>query len=149
TGPRLGIGPMGRLGGLNTTDVALEYTLNGKRRVTTSNQVCICVPRFAIRRVDLAATGLRVVAGPDLISQLAAGVVMLNRVPAMAVANRSKPIGFVTRLRSALIVNVQGAHTFVGMSAPQIVASASGVRVVSTAVEPEEITNLGDLIVTK
>jgi uncharacterized repeat protein (TIGR01451 family) len=102
-----------------------------------------------IRRVDLAADGIRVVAAPHVIIQLAAGVVLVNRVPPMAVANRTKPVGFVTRLRSALIVNVEGVHTFIGLAAPQIVASASGVRVVSTAVEPEEITNLGDLIVTK
>jgi uncharacterized repeat protein (TIGR01451 family) len=149
SGPRLGIGPLGRLGGLNPTDVALEYTLLGKRRVKTSNPVCICAPRFVVRRVDVAPGGLRVVAGPDAIIQIAAGVVVLNRVPPLAVANRVKPIGFVTRLRAALIVSVEGVHTFVGVSAPQIVASASGVRVVSSAVEPEEITNVPDLVVTK
>jgi uncharacterized repeat protein (TIGR01451 family) len=149
TGPRLGIGPLGRLGGLNPTDVALEYTLNGRRRVTTSNVVCICAPRYAARRVDVAAGGLRVVAGPDSVSQHTGGVVMFNHVPFGAVANRLKPVGFVTRLRAALIVNEQGAHTFVGLSAPQLIASAAGVQVVSTAVEPEEITNVGDLVVTK
>jgi uncharacterized repeat protein (TIGR01451 family) len=149
TGPRLGIGPLGRLGGLNPTDVALEYTLLGKRRVTTSNPVCVCAPRFVIRRVDVAPGGLRVVAGPDSLSQTVGGVVILNRVPPLAVANRLKPVGFVTRLRAALIVNVEGVHTFVGVSAPQLVASASGVRVVSSAVEPEEITNVNELVVTK
>ena len=79
TGPRLGIGPLGRLGGLNPTDVALEYTLNGRRRVKTSNQVCICVPRFVIRRVDVGLVGLRVVAGPDSILQTVGGLVAINR----------------------------------------------------------------------
>ncbi|HET6575252.1 MAG TPA: hypothetical protein VFG68_16720 [Fimbriiglobus sp.] len=149
TGPRLGIGPLGRLGGLNPTDVALEYTLNGKRRVKTSNPVCVCVPRFVIRRVDVGLGGLRVVAGPDSVVQTAGGVVAVSRVPVGAVAARVKPIGFVSRLRSAILVNVEGVHTFIGMSAPEIVASASGVRVVSTAVGPEEVTNINDLTVTK
>ncbi|HVK16051.1 MAG TPA: hypothetical protein VM533_03820 [Fimbriiglobus sp.] len=149
TGPRLGVGPLGRLGGLNPTDVALEYTLNGKRRVKTSNQVCICVPRFVIRRVDVGLVGLRVVAGPDSILQTAGGVVAVNLIPLGAVADRIKPVGFVSRLRSALIVSVEGVHTFVGVSAPQAVATVAGVRVVSTAVAPEEITNINDLTVTK
>lgn len=149
TGPRLGIGPLGRLGGLNPTDVALEYTLNGRRRVKTSNQVCICVPRFVVRRVDVGLAGLRVVAGPDSILQTAGGVVAINRTPLGTVADRLKPAGFVTRLRSALIVSVEGVHTFVGLSAPRIVATTAGVGVVSTAVAPEEITNVNDLTVTK
>jgi uncharacterized repeat protein (TIGR01451 family) len=149
TGPRLGIGPLGRLGGLNPTDVALEYTLNGKRRVKTSNRVCICVPRYVIRRVDVGLSGLRVVAGPDSIKQTAGGIVAVNLIPLGSVANRLKPVGFVSRLRSALIINVEGVHTFVGLTAPQAVATAAGVRVVSTAVGPEEITNVNDLTVTK
>ena len=49
----LGIGPFGRLGGLDPTDVGVEYTIAGRRRVTTScNDVCICSPRFMIQRVE-------------------------------------------------------------------------------------------------
>ncbi len=33
----LGIGRDRQLGGLNPTDVGVEYTIGGKRRVTTSN----------------------------------------------------------------------------------------------------------------
>jgi uncharacterized repeat protein (TIGR01451 family) len=149
TGPRLGIGPLGRLGGLNPTDVALEYTLNGRRRVKTSNPVCICVPRFVIRRVDVGLGGLRVVAGPDSVVQTVGGLVAINRIPVGGVANRLKPVEFVSRLRSAILVNVEGVHTFVGLSAPEILASAAGVAVVSTAVGPEEVTNIHDLTVTK
>src|SRR5262249_52964240 len=53
-GPQTGIGPGFRLGGLDPTDVALTYTLGGKRRVATSNEVCVCSPRYVIRRVDLS-----------------------------------------------------------------------------------------------
>jgi uncharacterized repeat protein (TIGR01451 family) len=46
-----GIGPDGRLGGLDPTDSVAEYTDNtGRRRVAKSNRVCICVPRFAALR---------------------------------------------------------------------------------------------------
>jgi hypothetical protein len=55
---RLGIRDSGKLGGLDATDVALEYTTGEKRKVATSNQVCICVPRFAVQRVELNPSGL-------------------------------------------------------------------------------------------
>lgn len=40
----LGIRADGELGGLDATDVALEYSQGTKRKVTTSNRVCVCVP---------------------------------------------------------------------------------------------------------
>src|SRR5204863_5290958 len=58
-GPRLGIGPLGRLGGLNPTDVAVEFTQANRRRVTTSNRVCVCVPRFAVWRAEVAPGGVQ------------------------------------------------------------------------------------------
>src|SRR5206468_4559591 len=46
-----GIGPDGRLGGLDPTDSVAEYTdIGGRRRVAKSNRLCICVPRFAVLR---------------------------------------------------------------------------------------------------
>src|SRR5204862_747008 len=57
-GAPLGIGPNDRLGGLDPTDVGVEYTIAGRRRVTCSNVVCICAPRYMIRRVEVAPVGL-------------------------------------------------------------------------------------------
>jgi uncharacterized repeat protein (TIGR01451 family) len=149
-GPRLGIGPRGRLGGLNPTDVALEYTLGGRRHVVTSNQVCVCSPRFAIRRTQLNAGGVRVTTGPGETDQITGRIVLHLRQPAQAVVSRVKPVAFVTRLRAAIIVGTQGVHSFVGISAPQILASQQGASVLFTVIEPDEITSHPhELIVTK
>jgi hypothetical protein len=57
-GDRLGLNAMGRIAGLNPTDVGVEYSVNGKRKVTTSNEVCVCSPRFVVRKAAVAANGL-------------------------------------------------------------------------------------------
>ena len=58
-GDPLGIGPGDQLGGLNPTDVGVEYTVGGKRKVTTSYVVCICSPRYACRRAELLPERVR------------------------------------------------------------------------------------------
>src|SRR4051812_8334138 len=56
-GPRVGIGPDGRLGGLDPTDTAAEYRYGaGARRVTISNRVCLFSPRFAVLRQEWQTT---------------------------------------------------------------------------------------------
>ncbi len=65
-GPRAGIGPDGRLHGLDPEDTVGEYTdAAGRRRVVCSNEVCLCSPRFGVLRSELpiggyvASVGLR------------------------------------------------------------------------------------------
>jgi uncharacterized repeat protein (TIGR01451 family) len=53
-----GIGPDGRLGGLDPTDSVAEFTdYAGRRAVTKSNRVCICAPRFAVLRKETPIAG--------------------------------------------------------------------------------------------
>jgi uncharacterized repeat protein (TIGR01451 family) len=149
-GAQAGIGPGLRLGGLDPTDVALTYTLNNKRRVATSNEVCVCSPRYVIRRVDLSPAGVRVRAMYDVIHQRTVAMESWLRLPTAAVMARERPVETLTRLRSAMAVAVQGTHTFVGLSAPQILYSVTGTRSVAVAIEPEEITNYpNEFVVTK
>jgi uncharacterized repeat protein (TIGR01451 family) len=56
----VGIRADGKLGGLDPSDTAAEYTdSKGRRKVAASNRICICVPRFAVLRseVPLAEQG--------------------------------------------------------------------------------------------
>ena len=47
--PPAGIGPDGRLHGLDPEDTIGEYTdAAGRRRVVPSNRICLCSPRFAV-----------------------------------------------------------------------------------------------------
>jgi uncharacterized repeat protein (TIGR01451 family) len=50
-GVRAGIGPDGRLHGLDPEDTIAEYTdARGQRNIACSNRVCLCVPRFVVVR---------------------------------------------------------------------------------------------------
>ncbi len=54
----LGIGPNGKVAGLDATDVSVEYTQGNKRKVTTSNEICICSPRFVARIAEVVPGGI-------------------------------------------------------------------------------------------
>src|SRR5262249_56973205 len=71
-GPRVGIGPNGHLGNLDSTDTAMEYRADGKLRATTSNRVCLFAPRFPIIREELMLAGNIVSLPPAIAAQAAA-----------------------------------------------------------------------------
>jgi uncharacterized repeat protein (TIGR01451 family) len=57
-GTRIGLGPDGRLYGLDPTDTAAEYfDSKGRKHVTISNRVCLFAPRFAVLRSVVTPTG--------------------------------------------------------------------------------------------
>lgn len=149
-GPQVGIGPVGRLGGLNPTDVALTYTLGNKRHAVSSNEVCVCSPRFVIRRVDVSPGGLRTMTSYDVIHQRSITMQSWTRQPTAMVAAREKPVSNMVQLRATMAIATEGTHTFVGLSSPQIVFTQAGTRSVSQSIEPEEITNYpNEFVVTK
>ena len=139
-GAPLGIGPGGRLGGLNPTDVGVEYTIAGTRRVTTSNVVCLCVPRFVIQRAELVANGVD--AQLPLTGHIAvtgpAG--LRDRVAAQAEAGRERLAGLLGRTRLMGYHGVVGVGFYVGTDRPMAVGRVEGVRVEAALVEPEVLT---------
>lgn len=148
-GPRLGIGPDGRLHGLNPTDVSAEYTVLGVRRVATSNRVCVCVPRFAVQRAEIGPGGIQIAAKPEAASQAYNVASLLIRVPVQSVFNRVKPVGVVSLLRPQAQVGAQGLDVLVWTTRPMAVANARGLQVIATAVGPEEATNFDGFVVCK
>ena len=149
-GPRIGVGPRGRLGGLNPTDVALEYTILGRRRVATANEVCICSPRFAIRRADVLPSGVLRVVNIDAVTQAAPGSQYVALTPIAGVANRVKPVANVARLRPGLMISQNGIEEFVGLTAPRAVGIVNRTAVLATVAEVEEITSFpNELALTK
>lgn len=139
-GDPLGIGPNNRLGGLNPTDVGVEFTMAGRRRVTTSNVVCLCVPRFVVQRAELAPGGLDVPVG--ITGNVAAVGVqgIRDRLAAMAEIGREKPVAFDTRLRPKGFIGRLGTSFFIGTSRPSVVGQIEGVAVTGALVEPEVLT---------
>ena len=149
-GDPLGIGPFGKLGGLNPTDVGVEYTVNGKRRVTCSNVVCICAPRFLIRRVELVPVGYVQPVGP--IENIAAKGPVINHElrPVMAEVAREKLTELASRTRPLAYVGRVGPGLFIGTIRPVVHAQIEGVKIEAAYVEPEVLTGpLCPLTVTK
>jgi uncharacterized repeat protein (TIGR01451 family) len=79
-GPRVGIGPDGKIGGLNVTDAAAEYRYGASpRRVTITNRVCLFSPRFAILRAVYLPAGELLVVGPRDTGTALAQAMLINR----------------------------------------------------------------------
>jgi uncharacterized repeat protein (TIGR01451 family) len=148
----LGIGRGDRLGGLNPTDVGVEYTIGGQRRVATSNVVCICAPRFMIRRAELAPSGLNVAQGVASRAAAQAAGVINDRQAAMVGVGVERPLGVAGGVRPAAYVGKVGLSFYLGTTRPLVVGQVDGVKVTGALVEPEQLTafpTLQPLTVTK
>lgn len=148
----LGIGLEGQLGGLNATDVGVEYTMGGKRKVTTSCPTCICAPRYIIRKAEMIPAGFDVKIG------LQANVGELrpsgfnDRIIPLANISEIKANELIGRVRPSAYIGQIGVGVFIGITKPAAVAQVLGVKVEGTYVEPEQLTaypTLCPLTVTK
>lgn len=136
----LGIAPDGGLGGLNVTDVAVELTLNGQRKVVTSNVACICAPRYMIRRVEVLPLGVE---NREMLAASNAEVSLATireRLMPMAEITREKANEFTSRLRPSVYVGKIGTSFFVGTERPVVIGQVEGVKVEAALVEPEQLT---------
>jgi uncharacterized repeat protein (TIGR01451 family) len=148
----LGIGPDRRLGGLNPSDVSVEYSVGDKRRVTTSNVQCICAPRYMIRKVELFPGGIL---AKQMISAnigtTGTGWLRERQMP-MAGIGRDKANEFVGRSRPSAYIGKIGTSFYLGTSKPVAIGQVDGIRVTGALVEPEQLTaypTLCPLTVTK
>jgi uncharacterized repeat protein (TIGR01451 family) len=136
----LGIGVNNRLGGLNPTDVGVEFTVGGKRKVTTSNIVCLCVPRFAIQRAEIAPELFDLQIGMRGLHGTHTPQGFRERAMAMAEIGREKPVGVLVTQRPRSYIGPVGTSFFIGSSRPSIIGQVEGVAVTGAVVEPEVLT---------
>ena len=139
-GDPLGIGPNGRLGGLDPTDVGVEYSMAGKRRVTASNVICLCVPRFVIQRAEAAPGGFDVPVGIKAHLGAVAPQGIRDRAAAMSENSREKPVGLAARQRTMAFIGSVGTSFFIGSSQPLVLGQVDGIAVKGAVVEPEVLT---------
>jgi uncharacterized repeat protein (TIGR01451 family) len=140
-GPRVGIGPDGRLGGLNASDTAMEFTTeSGKRKTVVSNRICVLVPRFAIARQEIAPAGLGVAVGLNGAKGIKGFSEASSRVP----TNSAEKIVMVASTTGRKLPSqIQGRvllHGFDNIKGVKITAQVNGTRVVGQVKEPEEIS---------
>ncbi len=146
----LGIRSTGVLGGLDATDVALEYSQGVKRKVATSNKVCVCVPRFAVQKVEVNAGGLyfayRLEAGVQRMAPSSSRANLL----AQAVSERLKPVGLELQIRPMAQISRQGAELVIGTQKATAHFIVNGTQVVKSSVELDELVNFpNEMVVTK
>jgi uncharacterized repeat protein (TIGR01451 family) len=148
----LGINRNDKLGGLNPTDVGVEYTVGGKRRVTTSNVVVIASPRFMVRRVEVLPSGYQ---GQQNIAAHSGALATNNirdRQGVMATVGSERPTGLEGKVRASAYVGKVGLSFYIGTTRPAVVGQVEGVKVTGALVEPEQLTafpTLQPLTVTK
>ncbi|MFL5342164.1 MAG: hypothetical protein ACJ8F7_18615, partial [Gemmataceae bacterium] len=140
-GPRLGIGPDGKLGNLNASDTAIEYTTEaGNRRVATSNRVCVLVPRFAAARQEVVPAGISSGLAAGLTKSTKGNFELNNRLRSTggtaittvaATTGRKIPSGIQGRLLLHGYDNIKGVN---------VVGMIEGLKVVGQVKEPDEIT---------
>ena len=140
-GPRVGIGPDGKLGGLNASDSAIEYTTeSGKRGVTISNRICVLVPRFAVARQEIVPAGILASTTAGLTQASKTQLEVKNRVPPGSAEAITMLASTTGRKAPSAIQGSLHLHGYELTSGVRIVAMAEGTKVVGQVKEPDEIT---------
>lgn len=140
-GPRIGIGPGGKLGGLNASDAAIEYSTEaGKKRVAVSNRVCVLVPRYAIARQEVAPAGIdtKVAVGNAIGSKV--NIELRNQTPPHNTETVTVLAGAQSRLTPSGMHNRVIVNGYESLKGVRIVATVGGTKVNGAVKEPEEIT---------
>ena len=146
-GPRAGIGPDGRLAGLDAEDTVGEYTgADGQRRVVASNRICLCSPRFAVLRSQLplgsyeSAVGLldtRGVREQTQVSQRTPSLQNRQFEELKSILSKERPSGAQAAQTPGGLVRVEvleardidlGLMQFLGRTAPQRLTEAERTR---------------------
>ena len=147
----LGIGKENKLYGLDPSDTAIEFTTPSGKKVSPSNRVCICVPRFAAMRSELTSSSHQVVRGPQSRIQLNGQFTLLTRVPSVGIVRIEQPIGTTGQVRPSGAIGETIPFikdTFTGRLAA--VSTLKGLLVNAQLRETEDITAGCDaLILTK
>ncbi|MDW8244049.1 MAG: hypothetical protein RMJ88_12630 [Thermogemmata sp.] len=139
-GEPLGIGPRQQLGGLEAGEVAVEYTLQQQRHVTTSNPVAVCAPRFVIRRAEYAPRPLQAVHHLAVGEERRFPLGLHQRELPQAGFHYQRLSAVQSQQRPSLYFNQVGVSLFAAAEQVQAVAQVSGLKVVGVLVTPEQLT---------
>src|SRR5262249_26786136 len=133
--PLAGYDAEGKLGGLNPKDTIAEYVDSvGRRKLAISNRVCLCVPRYAVIRTEIAPSGYEIMIGPLNTLQIEQKVALQSETPPLhkqkieapeLLKNRERPqvaqsaitaVIFDQWLSTGLIVGEIGPKAVIGTS---------------------------------
>jgi uncharacterized repeat protein (TIGR01451 family) len=145
-GPRLGIGPGGKLGNLDTTDVGAEFRYGkGLRRATTSNRICLFAPRFPIIREEITPAGFDGSVSAFGTISTSGVVAHRSRQPVNAMHENVPPMATIGKLglhRTEMREGTRALDLFVG--APLLLGRIDGTSVKAVVLEPITVTQYRD-----
>lgn len=139
----LGIGEGGRVGGLDPSETAMEFTVGERRRVTTSNRVCVCVPRFIALRVLTLPGGFVHLLTPGVEKRAEGYSILDTRVPALRVDQADAPRELMHREALLAIQSRQAPDVLIQLSRAEAFAKIERELVVADVVAPVDITQHG------
>jgi uncharacterized repeat protein (TIGR01451 family) len=101
-----GLDPDGRLYGLDPEDTVAEWTDScGRRRLTCSNRVCLCVPRFAVFRTELPLNQYESVVGPNDTRLVQGQELLARRQPSLLARQLEQMVLMRGRERPSVYLN--------------------------------------------
>lgn len=140
-GPRVGIGPGGRLGNLDPTDAAMEYTRGTKREAVVSNTVCLCSPRFVVRRAEVVAAVVSGTLTPAEVRQAFGRNVFIQRLHAEELVGRDRTLGLTARTRPGAAVQVVWLHALGSVHSLKGMATTFATDSVTAVVVVDELNS--------
>jgi uncharacterized repeat protein (TIGR01451 family) len=119
-GIKAGLGAGGELHGVDPEDTVAQWTdCAGRRHVTCSNRVCLCVPRFAVLRCETPLLQSETVLGPTARLKVVRQQQVQERKPPIQAAQYERLKGYRGRLRPGENVEVNGPGLLLGLKVLQ------------------------------
>jgi uncharacterized repeat protein (TIGR01451 family) len=136
-----GIGPDGRLGGVDPSDSVAEYRdSQGRRHVARSNRVCLCVPRYAVLRTITPPVGYETLTGPGGTQTVQERVLVKGRVPSLQALQNERLAGVRGRERPGVNVGQEGVARLLRLEVLRGVEMVIGPAVVLGTREVRQLT---------
>lgn len=115
-GRRAALGPDGELRGVDPEDTVAEWTdSKGRRHVTCSNRVCLCVPRFAALRCETPQLITEGTIGPGAARKVVQQELFQQRKPPLLARQYEGLKAYHGRARPGENVQVKGPGLLIGM----------------------------------
>jgi uncharacterized repeat protein (TIGR01451 family) len=113
-GQPAGLDGDGRLYGLDPEDTVAEYTdACGRRRITCSNRVCVCVPRYAVLRQETPLARYNSVVAVNDTRRILAQERFLGLIPSLQARAFEQMVAMRGRERPSINENVEAPATLV------------------------------------
>lgn len=137
---RMAVLPDGTVGGLDPSDAAIEFTAGRRRRVSPSNRVCVCAPRFVEYRSLRAAVGTDLLITPSIFAKKNPPIQIGLTRPPVRVDQSEVPLMFRRRQVPRELTVEESLRILALDRGPAALAKARGVLVKAKVVKPEAFT---------